>query len=653
MIRSISLKFIAFVLAACFLVSGVASLIGVAAIGQAELYDYTPQEVLYGRWQDNAISIGRVCVQDYASKALGSCTEEMLHAALGDIHSLAQGNWNVCILDGEYPLAEYRGIQEYALAYELEVETFYYRPATEEDTEHASSHTSVTADGKPMTYRFTQWKAPTYKVIVQLSPSYCADEEWQMLEQLYSGRYWMIAMAVVSLLLFAAFFVYLCCVAGRSPKSAAVRASGLNRLPLDLYTALLTALGGLVVAVGIRLLDWSYRGSVQNSTLIIAASGTTVLSLLVLAFFFALAAQLKTRDGFWWKNLLLVRICRLLGRFFRGCIHLLSLLPVLWQWLLVTGVPAGVLALLVFFADSQDTYLIWAVLLLLMMSVAYEGYCFGVLLQGLRRMSKGDLRHKINTRFLVGSFLDFGQRLNSLSEAAMLAAEKQVRAERMKTELITNVSHDIKTPLTSIINYADLLSRPHTQEDEQQYLDVLSRQSLRLKRLIEDLIELSKASSGSLPVNLISLDAAEVVKQALGEFSEKLSSVGLIPIFEAPEQPVMMMADGRLVWRVLSNLLGNAVKYAMPGTRIYLDVVQSEDQVSLSVKNISAQQLSVTAEELLERFVRGDTARNTEGSGLGLNIAKSLMEVQGGLLQLKVDGDLFKVTLIFPPADLP
>ena len=220
----------------------------------------------------------------------------------------------------------------------------------------------------------------------------------------------------------------------------------------------------------------------------------------------------------------------------------------------------------------------------------------------------------------------------------------------MKTELITNVSHDIKTPLTSIINYVDLLQKPHTDDEETQYLEVLSRQSQRLKKLVDDLMEMSKASTGNITAQITRLDAVEAVTQALGEFSDKLENVQLVPVLDAPEAPVMMLGDSRLVWRVLSNLLSNAVKYALPGTRLYLSVRQNRNRVVIDIKNISKEQLGISAEELMERFVRGDASRNTEGSGLGLNIAKSLMELQKGQLKLLVDGDFFKVTLIFPGA---
>ena len=282
--------------------------------------------------------------------------------------------------------------------------------------------------------------------------------------------------------------------------------------------------------------------------------------------------------------------------------------------------------------------------------ILYAAHAFGVLLESTKRMSKGDLDTKVNNKLLIGSFDEFAHDLNDLADVAVVAAQKQLKSERMKTELITNVSHDIKTPLTSIINYVDLLQKPHTEAEQEQYLEVLSRQSLRLKKLIDDLMEMSKASTGNMTVDIAKLDAVESVNQALGEFADKLDKVQLIPVFRHTEESIPMMADGRLVWRVMSNLLSNAVKYAMPGTRLYIDLMRLEGKVVISIKNISRDELNIDADELMERFVRGDDSRNTEGSGLGLNIAKSLMELQKGQLQLLVDGDLFKVTLIFPGA---
>ena len=263
---------------------------------------------------------------------------------------------------------------------------------------------------------------------------------------------------------------------------------------------------------------------------------------------------------------------------------------------------------------------------------------------------QGNLHEKISTKFLFGAFRSFAHELNALADAATITAKNQMRSERMKTELITNVSHDIKTPLTSLINYVDLLQSPHTEEEGQQYLEVLARQSQRMKKLIDDLMEMSKASSGNMQVEIAPLDASETINQALGEFADKLAYAKLTPLFSPPQEPVMIAADGRLTWRVLSNLLSNTVKYAMPGTRVYVDLIPFGNCTQISLKNISAEPLNVSAEELTERFVRGDASRNTEGSGLGLNIAKSLMDLQKGSLELLVDGDLFKVTLTFPNA---
>ena len=339
---------------------------------------------------------------------------------------------------------------------------------------------------------------------------------------------------------------------------------------------------------------------------------------------------------------------RWLGQFGRYCERLFSRLPLIWQWLLVGAVLA--LWLLVAVGERMESMVIlWCFCALAV--VLYGANCFGALLEGAKRMRSGDLESKVDDKYLIGSFREFAEELNGLADVAMVAAQKQLKSDRMKTELITNVSHDIKTPLTSIINYVDLLEKPHTEEQEKAYLEVLSRQSQRMKKLIEDLMEMSKASTGNIQVEIGKIDAVEAVNQALGEFADKLTAAGLTPVFHQGSEEVFLLADGRLLWRAMSNVLSNAVKYALPGTRLYVDVGAVEDKAVISFKNISGAQLNISAEELMERFVRGDSSRNTEGSGLGLNIAKSLMELQKGQLQLLVDGDLFKVTLVFPKAE--
>ena len=546
-------------------------------------------------------------------------------------------------------------------------------------------------------------EAPAYTVDFTLAEGALdGDYAWDLLGLAYNFREYLLPGLLGSLLLFALLLVYLCCAAGHRPGTAEIMAGGLNRIPLDGWFILLcTALTGaslLGVEGGRYLMD----GSMAVGTVFIAALAYGG-SLAVVCFCFACAAQFKTPGGFWWRNSLcgwciraaavcwrwlgravhwlvqllknhvfpltlrvlragwkflramsviawdwLGRLYRWMGRLFRrGGVLLLRFveqLPMTWQWLL-----AG-FALIILLALTVNTaFGFWGICATIAL-VLYGAHAFGILLGGVKRMNKGDLDKKVDDKLLIGSFREFAGELNGLADVAVVAAQKQLKSERMKTELITNVSHDIKTPLTSIINYVDLLEKPHTDKEQEVYLEVLSRQSQRLKKLIEDLMDMSKASTGNMAVDIAIVDAVEAVNQALGEFADKLERSDLIPVFRQSGSDIKMRADGRLTWRVLSNLLSNAVKYAQPGTRLYLDVAEMEDKVIISIKNISREELNVSADELLERFVRGDESRNTEGSGLGLNIAQSLMQLQKGSLQLLVDGDLFKVTLIFPAA---
>lgn len=266
-----------------------------------------------------------------------------------------------------------------------------------------------------------------------------------------------------------------------------------------------------------------------------------------------------------------------------------------------------------------------------------------------KRVASGDMSQPIDTSRMFWKFKEHGENINKVSEGIALAVEERMKSEHFKTELITNVSHDIKTPLTSIINYVDLIKKEEIADEKlQEYIDVLDRQSARLKKLIEDLMEASKASTGNLAVNLEECDVEVLLTQVIGEFEEKLQKNQLQVIVEKPDQPVKMMADGRHIWRVLDNLLNNACKYSLPGSRVYISLKLENRDVVIIFKNISKEALNIPSDELMERFVRGDSSRNTEGSGLGLSIAQSLTELMNGTMKLEIDGDLFKVTLRFP-----
>ena len=273
------------------------------------------------------------------------------------------------------------------------------------------------------------------------------------------------------------------------------------------------------------------------------------------------------------------------------------------------------------------------------------------ILDGIGKIAEGDLKHQIPVERLEGDNLVLAEAVNQIGKGLSSAVEKSIKDERLKSDLITNVSHDIKTPLTSIINYVDLLKREDIQNERaKNYIAILEDKALRLKHLTDDLVEASKISSGNVKLELTRINFQELINQTNGEFSEKFEDKGLRFVVSMPEEPVVIEADGRRLWRIIENLYNNAAKYAMPNTRVYVELTIVGHMVRFSIKNISEQPLNIEAGELTERFIRGDVARSTEGSGLGLSIAKNLTELQKGRFDIYLDGDLFKVTIIFPEA---
>lgn len=280
--------------------------------------------------------------------------------------------------------------------------------------------------------------------------------------------------------------------------------------------------------------------------------------------------------------------------------------------------------------------------------IAHAALC----LQDLHRLAKaflaGDYDAKPKFKYHYPIMQEIGEDICRVGDGMNVAVEQRIKSERMKTELITNVSHDLKTPLTSIINYTDLLQHEELPPQAAEYAEIIARQGERLHKLTVDLVDASKAASGVMSCTKAPTDVKELCEQAMGEYTERLTAVGLIPVLSMPEEDLVAQLDGRLTWRILDNLLSNACKYAQPGTRVYLVVSQQDGKVSLTLKNISRDPLNVPAEELMERFVRGDSARSSEGSGLGLSIARSLAELQGGSFNLYINGDLFQAQATFP-----
>lgn len=503
-----------------------------------------------------------------------------------------------------------------------------------------------------------------YTVELILDDTFPIEDEYALWDQIsdlaYALRYWVYAIIAAAALLVAVCFIFLLCAAGHHPYVDGVRPGWGTRIPLDLLTAAV-ALG---LFLGIQLVVEANFGGI--GVVLAVVLGPAALAGVFTGWCMSLALRLKL--GGWWRNtvvyvaLRLLRrgggaVLRTLGSGLRAAAHglagLLHNVPLVGKTVLVflgLCVLEGLGILFSMFAWSWGLLaLLWIFekFLLLLAVLALALMCRKLLLGG-RALAAGDLSYQVDTSRMVLDFKSHGEDLNHIAQGMAAAVDQRMRSERMKTELITNVSHDIKTPLTSIINYADLIGKePPNSEKIPEYAAVLTRQSERLKRLIEDLVEASKASTGNLEVNLAPCQPGVLLTQAAGEYEQKLKDAGLDLVTRQPETAVTILADGRRLWRVFDNLMNNICKYAQRGTRVYLTLEERDGQAVISFKNTSRAPLDIPAEELLERFVRGDAARGGEGNGLGLSIARSLTELQKGTLELTVDGDLFKVVLRF------
>lgn len=455
-------------------------------------------------------------------------------------------------------------------------------------------------------------------------------------ERLISARYLLIVLTILLLAVCLFLFIFLLCAMGHKEGVDGIYQCWLNKIPLDLFLALLALL----------FFAWaSFLGNIWYIDFwyyILLAFGTAALALTLLL---SVAGRAKA-PGFF-KNTLIYKV---FAWIFRG----LGRIPMVWRTMLI-WVCWCFVDLYFTFSNSYyyDSLLpaFWVISrAVLTIVILYLASSLRLLQKEGQAIADGqtDYKGKPIPRWLP-ALKKHEENLQSIQLGIQKAVDEQTRAERMKTELITNVSHDIKTPLTSIVNYVDLLEKEDIQpEKAKEYVDVLNRQAARLKKLTEDLVEASKASSGSLPVHLAPTDVNVLLSQLAGDYLEKLEDAQLEPIFRpAPSQPVIQ-ADGQLLSRVLGNLFSNICKYAMPGTRVYFESAADENTVSLTFKNISKYELNIPAEELMARFVRGDRSRHTEGSGLGLSIAQSLTELQGGTFRLEIDGDLFKAVVTFP-----
>ena len=465
----------------------------------------------------------------------------------------------------------------------------------------------------------------------------------------------MLAGAIFGSVLWLVGMVWLTVTAGRKPEDEEIYLNGFDRWYTEIAAGAVIGiwLAGMIIS-GTLIANSSLGYSHAVVTVIVTCliCGTYTMAWFLIGY---LSLVRRIKAGTLWKNSLIRTVLKWIGKcsgkladfaraFSRNTAEKIKVLLVGGAFLFLQFLIIGCI-----FSGA-------GVFLLALMAVDVAAMIFAIrkadgldlIMDGLKKISDGELQYKIKTDTLTGKQKVMAEYINNIGGGLDAAVENSLKKERMQTELITNVSHDLKTPLTSIINYVDLMKRENPTDPKiQEYLRILDEKSQRLKVLTEDVVEASKASTGNIKLEMNDIDFVEMVQQVIGEFEEKFQEKNLTMMVHFTDEPSIIYADGQRMWRVLENVFGNVVKYAMEGTRVYAEISNRNKKVTFSLKNISAQPLNISADELTERFIRGDVARNTEGSGLGLSIAKSLTELQDGEFKLYLDGDLFKVMITF------
>ncbi len=455
-----------------------------------------------------------------------------------------------------------------------------------------------------------------------------------------------------SMLVFLISAIYLCCAGGNIRGAEGYKLSKLDYIPLEAYIIALCQVGFLLVECYIM---FNYREALvkfytQRLFTLAASAGIVFGSGLLLSMFIlSLASRIKSRG---------LMKTSIIGGLIFAIIKLISLSKFIfgrirftWKAILfgafVVLLDAGTVLVVLLSENLVIGIIIYAIThAFIIAAFAVWAAGFSNIREYIKKLKKGELNETVDRKFMNSELSQTASDLEGVSEGVKLAVDERMRSERLKTELITNVSHDLKTPLTSIVNYVDILSKDDIEDEAaKEHIGILKRQAARMKKLIEDLVEVSKATSKNISFSLERTDVNLLITQSAAEYEEKFEAAGLTQIINIPEEKITANLDGRLMWRVLDNLLGNIQKYALTGTRVYITVEDRGDDAVISFKNISRCPIDVSAEDLTERFVRGDSSRNTEGSGLGLSIAKSLCELMDVGFRITVDGDLFKAEL--------
>lgn len=481
------------------------------------------------------------------------------------------------------------------------------------------------------------------------------DDEAENYETYSKLMFPMLAGAIFGSVLWLIGMVWLTVTAGRRPEDEEIHLNGFDRWYTEIAAGTVIGIwlaGTIISGTLIANSSLGYSHVVVTVIVICLICGTYTMAWFLIGY---LSLVRRIKAGTLWKNSLIRKVLKWIGKcsgkladfaraFSRNTAEKIKVLLVGGAFLFLQFLIIGC----VFSGAGVFLLALMAVDVAVMIFAIRKADGLDLIMDGLKKISDGELQYKIKTDTLTGKQKVMAEYINNIGSGLDAAVENSLKKERMQTELITNVSHDLKTPLTSIINYVDLMKRENPTDPKiQEYLRILDEKSQRLKVLTEDVVEASKASTGNIKLEMNDIDFVEMVQQVIGEFEEKFKEKNLTMMVHFTDEPSIIYADGQRMWRVLENVFGNVVKYAMEGTRVYAEISNRNKKVTFSLKNISAQPLNISADELTERFIRGDVARNTEGSGLGLSIAKSLTELQGGEFKLYLDGDLFKVMITF------
>lgn len=482
----------------------------------------------------------------------------------------------------------------------------------------------------------------------QLKPG---DVFYDIMAEHNKARSWFwicVAAAILSFAVGVCSFIYLVVAAGRSEKDGKVKPAFIDSLYNDLHTVLVV----LAAFLSLGLVNWVIGSFGDDISIGIGIFIILSIDLMIgLNYILSMIRHIRRRTLF--THTLACFIYKGTVRTMIQCFSAKIFKPAVIVLLLAYGGANAILFAIATHVGRDGFWFLVLLLLLLNAAAIYQVskaiLSFYGIMKWVNEMTKGNLEYSPDTANMSPVLAAFTNDIVSLQTGLKQAVAEAVRGERLKTELITNVSHDLKTPLTSIINYIDLLKQEnHENETVNEYIGVLENKTAKLKQLVEDLLEASKAASGDIKVNFGSVDLCALAVQSAAEFSDKAAAAGLDIRIKTCEKPVVVHGDGTLMWRIMDNLLSNAVKYSQKNTRVYIDIENTDAAGIITIKNISEAALDIPSDQLLERFVRGDVSRSTEGSGLGLSIAKSLSEIQGGALELKIDGDLFKVIVSIP-----